>query len=174
MNHFKKMCILFALCIFSLNVYAKTIIDDEKIMNQAVSNFYQTYRQFGIQGNIAEIKKCYKDKKQKQLYCFYYDYLARIVDMQMTSALGAPNDPFFDDKNFHDRITKNFYFPIYESKGINESNFDQALEETNKHLMEVYQSLSDKFYKEIEKEEKKSKNKENASIKFYEKINNKK
>ena len=99
MSIWKNMQIFIAMYISFCSIisHAETIVDDEKLMNYAIVDFYKTYRESGIQGNIVEIKECYQNKTQI-LYCFYYDYLARIMDIEITRELGFSNDEFFNDE----------------------------------------------------------------------------
>ena len=137
-NLFKGLCVG-VLALSCLSAQAKPLTDDEKLLDQAVQDFWQHMEkgETGMAGAIAKIADCYDSPSTNKLYCLYYDYTARTVDADVRQMLEIETTPdFFSDEAFGERIAKHVYLP-------NGSD----LEETNEHLKNLSHKIEDRLEK---------------------------
>lgn len=135
---FNGLCVG-VLALLCLSAQAKPLTDDEKLLDQAVQDFWQHMEkgETGMAGAIAKIADCYDSPSTNKLYCLYYDYTARTVDADVRQMLEIETSPdFFSDEAFGERITKHVYLP-------NGSD----LAETNEHLKNLSYKIQDRLDK---------------------------
>ena len=136
-NSLLKAILASFLALSCVTAQATPIVDNEKLLNQAVRDFliHMGKQTTGMSGAIVKIDKCYKSSSTNKLYCLYYDYTARIYDAAVRELLGMEGTlDFFSDDEFLERIAKHVYFP----KG---SNFS----ESNAHLQMLFYKIQDRL-----------------------------
>ncbi|MBR7069495.1 MAG: hypothetical protein IKI30_03485 [Oxalobacter sp.] len=136
---FLKALLAGCLALSCVSVQAEPVVDDEKLIDQAVQDFWQHMEkgETGMSGAIVKIADCYDSPSTNKLYCLYYDYTARMVDADVRRMLGIEGTlDFFSDDVFSERAAKHVYLPN-----------GSTLVEANDHLELLSYKIQDRLDK---------------------------